>query len=332
MNHALTRRHALHLGLGLGLGLLCVPAASAAPGLRWRERVLLGFGSTLWLRAAHEDAARADSALDAAVRALRHVERQMSLFDPDSALCRLNRDGVLERPDAHLVAVLQLARRVAAASQGAFDISVQPLWAAWRAARAESRLPSDAELAGARARVDWRAVHTTPERITLRRPGMALTLNGIAQGYAADLARAEMQRHGIAHALLDTGEWAALGRAPAGEPWSLGIADPRDTQRVLARLQPQGRAVATSSDAQLAFTADRREHHIVDPCSGHSPPQLASVTVAAPSAALADALTKVVFMAGWAHGLRAARRWGADALIVDKAGRWKASAGLNRSP
>jgi thiamine biosynthesis lipoprotein len=319
----LTRRHALHLGLGL----LCAPAAGA-PRLQWRERVLLGFGTTLWLRAAHADGARADAALDAAVQALRHVERQMSLFDPDSALSRLNRDGALDAPDTHLVAVLRLARRVAAASNGAFDISVQPLWAAWQRAHAEQRLPTHAELAAARARVDWRAVHLTPGRITLRRPGMALTLNGIAQGYAADLARTALRAHGITHALLDTGEWATLGRAPAGEPWSLGIADPRDTQRVVARIEPRGRAVATSSDAQLAFTADRREHHIVDPRSGHSPPQLASVTVAASSAALADALTKVVFMAGWAQGLQAARRWGADALIVDKSGRWKASAGL----
>jgi thiamine biosynthesis lipoprotein len=323
MNNTLTRRHALHLGLGL----LCTPAAGA-PTLQWRERVLLGFGTTLWLRAAHGDAARADNALDAAVQALRHVERQMSLFDPDSALCRLNRDGALERPDAHLVAVLQLARRVSAASGGAFDISVQPLWAAWQRARAEGRLPSEAELAAARARVDWRAVNVTPGRITLQRPGMALTLNGIAQGYAADRARDAVRAHGIEHALLDTGEWAALGRAPADAPWVLGIADPRDAQGLIARLRPQGRAVATSSDAQLAFTADRREHHIVDPRSGHSPPQLASVTVVAPSAALADALTKVVFMAGWDHGLNAAQRWGADALIVDKAGRWKASAGL----
>jgi thiamine biosynthesis lipoprotein len=318
-----TRRHALHLALGL----LCTPAAGA-PSLLWRERVLLGFGTTLWLRAAHADAHRADAALDAAVRALRHVERQMSLFDSDSALCRLNCEGVLRDPDAHLVAVLRLARRIAAGSDGAFDASVQPLWAAWQRAQSEQRLPTEAELAAARARVDWRAVHVTPERITLRRPGMALTLNGIAQGYAADLARAALRTHGIEHALLDTGEWATLGRAPDDTPWVLGIADPRDAQHLIARLQPQGRAVATSSDAQLAFTADRREHHIVDPRSGHSPPQLASVTVVAPSAALADALTKVVFMAGWDHGLQAAQRWGVDALIVDKTGRWKASAGL----
>lgn len=318
-----TRRHALHIGLGL----LCTPAAGA-PTLQWRERVLLGFGTTLWLRAAHDDSGCADAALDAAVQALRHVERQMSLFDPASALCRLNRDGVLNEPDAHLVAVLRLAHRVAAGSHGAFDASVQPLWAAWQRAHAEQRLPTEAELAAARARVDWRAVHVTPERITLRRPGMALTLNGIAQGYAADLARAALRTQGVAHALLDTGEWAALGRGPAGEPWSLGIADPRNAQRLIARLKPEGRAVATSSNAQLAFTDDRREHHIVDPRSGHSPPQLASVTVVAPSATLADALTKVVFMAGWDHGLQAAQRWGADALIVDKAGRWKASAGL----
>lgn len=322
------RRQWLRCALGVGAGAWAAPAAAA--GLQWRERALLGFGTTLWLRAGHADGARADAALDAAVARLRHLELQCSLFNPASALCRLNRDGRLDDPDPALVDLLTQARAVSARSQGAFDVTVQPLWATWQQARAAGRRPTPDELAAARARVDWRAVQVSARQIRLARPGMAITLNGIAQGYAADQARQVLQQHGIAHALLDAGEWAPLGQAPDGQPWQLGLADPRDGSRLLRRLQAGGRGIAVSTDVQLRFgadPADDRDHHILDPRSGRSPPHLAAVVVAAPSTTLADALTKVLFMGTPAQALALARRWGVDVVVVDKAGRLQASTG-----
>jgi len=306
---------------------LAVPSPA---GLAWRERAMIGFGTTLWLRAGHANATQVDRALDEAVVLLRQLERQLSLFDPASALCRLNRDGVLEQPDPALVDVLQLARQVSARSQGAFDITVQPLWAAWQRAQAEGRTPNPAELSAARALVDWRAVTVSGQAIRLQRPGMALTLNGIAQGYAAERARALLRQHGVTAALLDTGEWAPVGQAPDGRPWQLGLASPRDSARILTTLQSDGRAMAVSSDAHLRFgvdPADDRHHHILDPRSGRSPPHLSAVVVAAGSAALADALTKVMFMGTAAQALAQARHWGVDVIAVDKAGRLTASGG-----
>ncbi len=321
------------LGAQAGRAGLVAGNADAAAGLVWRERALLGFGTTLWLRAAHADAATVDHALDDAVALLRHLERQMSLFDPASALCRLNRDGVLHQPDPALVEVLQLARQVSARSQGAFDVTVQPLWAAWQRAHAEHRQPTAAELASARARVDWRAVSVSAQVLRLDRPGMALTLNGIAQGYAAERSRALLRARGITAALLDTGEWAPIGRAPDGRPWQLGLASPRDSTRILATLQADGRAIAVSSDAQLRFgldPADDRDHHLIDPRSGRSPPHLSAVVVAAGCATLADALTKVMFMGTPVQALALARRWGVDVITVDKAGQLQASGGWGR--
>ena len=327
MTRAPSRRQWLRLSLGLA-GAAALPGAGRAQALQWRERVWLGFGTTLWMRAAHANAAMADAALDAALAATRHVERQMSLFDPQSALCQLNRDGALRDPHPDLVAVLTLARRVAQRSQGAFDVSVQPLWATWARAHAEGRSPTRGELNTARRQVDWRAVHIEPERITLRKPGMALTLNGIAQGYAADLAQAALRSRGIEHALLNTGEWSTLGQGPDGQAWTLGIADPHAAGALIARLSGESRAVATSSDAHTSFSADHRHHHILDPRTGQSPGELSSVTVVADSGALADALTKVVFMGGWNHAIGLALEHRVDVLVVDKRGRWQASAGL----
>jgi thiamine biosynthesis lipoprotein len=89
-----------------------------------------------------------------------------------------------------------------------------------------------------------------------------------------------------------------------------------------------GRSVATSSDSETWFSPDRRHHHIFDPRTGYSPAGISSVTVVAPSCAVADALTKVMFVAGGQHALQLARQWQADVLVVDKTGRWQATEGL----
>lgn len=322
------RRQALRVAWGLG-ACAAFGCAEAAGPLRWQRRELVGFGTTLSLQAAHADDATLEAALDAAVAALQRIEGQMSLFRDDSALARLNRDGRLDAPPAELRELLGIARSVALASGGAFDPTVQPLWQAFADAQRAGRLPTSTEVAAARALVGWRGLDIDAAGIRLARRGMGVTLNGIAQGYAADRVRAVLARHGVAHALVDAGELAPLGRNPNGDRWTLGIADPLVEGRLLARLFADGRCVATSGDDQTTFSADHRHHHIFDPHTGWSPPGMAGVTVAAPTGALADALTKVMFVGGPERTRALARRWNVDALWVDKKGRWEATSGLS---
>jgi thiamine biosynthesis lipoprotein len=322
MKASMRRRHCLLWATGAVIG---GPAAAAA--LQWRERALLGFGTTLHLRAGHADGAHADAALDDAVGLLRRIEQRMSLFRADGDLVRFNRDGVLHRPDPLLLDVMQRARGLAARSGGAFDPTVQPLWRCWQAAAALGRRPHAAELAQARSLVGWQHLRLSADALELTRPGMAVTLNGIAQGYAAQRVQALFAAHGIRDALIDTGEWAPMGASPEGAPWQLGLADPRDSARILATLRADGRPIAVSSDSQLSFSEDRRHHHILDPRSGESPPHLSAVVVAAQNATLADALTKVFFMGTAGRALTLAARWGVDVIVVDKGGRIARSRG-----
>jgi thiamine biosynthesis lipoprotein len=321
------RRHFLRVALGLCAAGLSPHALAALPAnstpLVWRQRALLGFGTTLWLKAAHANADLLETALDEAVAAIRDVEKQMSLFDPHSALSRLNARGQLHKPDPDLLAVLNRAREVSAHSDGAFDVSMQPLWQLWSRAGTQGALPSPRAIARARSHVNWRAVEASPAMVRLNQPRMALSLNGIAQGHASDRVKAILQSHGIAHALIDTGETSLLGHAQDGTAWSFGIEDAahRSTEPspVLAF---DGRAIATSSDAHSAFSADHRHHHIMDPRTGYSPTHWSSVTVLADSCAKADALTKVFFMLPPAAIRPAARHWAVDVVLQDKAGHW----------
>ncbi|WPG41280.1 FAD:protein FMN transferase [Variovorax sp. EBFNA2] len=322
------RRQWLRATLGLGALAAFSDLSPAVTSLHWRQRSMLGFGTTLSLKAGHGNAATLERALDAGVQALQRIESQMSLFRPDSALSRLNRDGMLRSPPAELVEILDIAHNISRDSDGAFDVTVQPLWLAFDAARRAGRLPGPQEVRAARARVDWRAIDVTSRLVRFDAPSMAATLNGIAQGYAADNVRIVLASHGIRHALVDAGEFAPLGHNSQARPWTLGIADPHDESALIARLLADGRCVATSADNLTVFSADHRHHHIFDPHTGYSPPALSAVTVAADSAAIADALTKVFFVAGPARAKLLAHQWKVDALWVDKMGRWEATAGL----
>ncbi len=310
------------------------PASDTAHPLVWRETALLALGTTVWLRLAHEDPLWAGRAMAAAVAAVQRVDDALNLFRPDSAISRLNRDGYLDQPPAELTGVLRSALRAAQVTRGAFDPTVQPLWRTWYEAHLQGRAPTPREMQSRRAQMNWRAVQVTARGIRFAQPGMAITLNGIAQGFAADCAAAALRAHGVRHALLDTGEWLPMGhseQAPA--PWRLAIADTRrpatagPTHRPLPAVLADGRAIACSSDDKMAFLADRSEHHILDPRTGHSPRTLATVLVAAPSATWADALTKPLFMGNATQAMTLARRLGVDVLVVDKTGRWQASPG-----
>jgi FAD:protein FMN transferase len=320
------RQRFLRVALGLLTSLGGFAPADAA--LLWRRRTLVGFGTTLSLQAAHEDERTLDRALNAAVASLQRIEAQMSLFNADSALSRLNHDGVLAAPPPELLEVLEIAQAVSQGSDGAFDVTVQPLWQAFESAQRLGRLPHIREVAAARRQVGWRGLEVSPHALRLRRPGMAVTLNGIAQGYAADQVRRVLMTYGIRHALIDTGEFAPLGKNADGGRWALGIADPRDERALLTRLMSDGRCIATSADNATSFSTDYRHHHIFDPSTGYSPPALASVTVVADTGAIADAMTKVMFVAGPQGALALARKWNVDVLWVDKAGSWQATPGL----
>jgi len=323
------------LGLGATLTAQC-GAVTAQSGLHkplgslvWQQRPLLGFGTNLSLLVAHSNPALAASALDVAVADIRHVEAQMSLFNPQSALSQLNAQGFLAQPHPDLLKVLQLAQTVSEKSQGAFDVTVQPLWAVFSEAQALGRLPMADAVTQARQRTGWQHMTLDPARISFTRPDMAITLNGIAQGFAADLVQTHWRSMGIEHALINTGEWAALGESQTGGDWRLGIADPRDEQKLMKNIALHGKSVATSADSQTFFSADFKHHHIFNPRTGYSPPDVASVTVVADSCALADALTKVMFVAGIDQAMGLAKAWAVDVLVVDKAGRWRATPGLD---
>jgi len=128
-------------------------------------------------------------------------------------------------------------------------------------------------------------------RIALGQRGMALTLNGIAQGYITDRIVALLRDAGVTSSLVDMGENRAIGNNAQGAPWRIGLAQSEDATLPDMVLDITDRAVATSAGAGFQFDRAGKFSHILDPRTGLSARRYARVSVVAEDAATADALS-----------------------------------------
>lgn len=282
----ITRRRFVAISAAaLGAAIAGLPVADAAtPPTRWRG-VALGAEASITLR--HPEAERIIAACRAEIARL---ERIFSLYDARSALSRLNARGRLDAPPFELLELLGQCGAIHAATGGLFDPTVQPLWAAYAEAFAGGRAPDVETIGRALERVGWSGVAAEPGRIAFARPGMALTLNGIAQGYVADRVAALLRAEGLTDVLVNTGEMRALGGHPDGGAWPVSFDDGRG--RPAGSMELRDAALASSAPLGTAFDAEGRVGHILDPRSGRpaaSAWRLVSVT--ARTAALADGLS-----------------------------------------
>lgn len=265
-----------------------LPAAVAARPLPGRSWIGQALGARASIRLDHPQA----QAITA--RCLAEIDRLeaiLSLYRADSALSRLNREGRLPAPPFELLECLSLAGAVHRGSGGLFDVTMQPLWDLWARAAANGERPPKDQRRAALGRTGWSRVRLSPDEITLD-PGMAITLNGIGQGYVADRVAALLVAEGLDNILIDCGELRALGPQPQGDPWPVRLeGDGR-------ALPLSGRALATSAPRGTCFDPAGRDGHILDPRSGApAMSRWRSVSVSAPDAALADAISTAACLA-----------------------------------
>jgi thiamine biosynthesis lipoprotein len=235
------------------------------------------------------------------------IDALMSLYRPDSELVALNaRSGAAVPVSAEMFEVLAAAAHYARLSDGAFDVTAQPLvdlWGFYRQDRTST--PTQAEIDALLPRVghDRVALDARGAAVTLE-PGTHLDLGGIAKGYAVDLAIGALRKRGVTAALVNLGgNIGVLGQRPDGKPWTVGIQHPRDN-RLMGTIRFKRGAVATSGDYDRYFeSGGKRYGHILDPRTGWPVDGIASVTVVAPNATAADALSTAAFVLGPEHGI-----------------------------
>ncbi len=256
------RRFIVAAAAAAGSGLLPhMAAARTVKTFDWRG-VALGAEATLTLQ--HYDEVEARGAIAACLAEIARLEMIFSLHRPDSALSMLNRMGRIEDAPHDLRILLAEALHLAAATQGAFDPTIQPLWTLYARhfddPAADAGGPTAKEISRAQALAGWQDVSIWGSQIVLSRNGMAITLNGIAQGYITDKVGDVLRARGFHHVLVNMGEQLATGPKWDGVAWNVGIVDPTSAASVIEEFPLHQGAVATSGGMGCRFRRGRTLH------------------------------------------------------------------------
>ena len=227
----------------------------------------------------------------------------MSVYRPQTELSQLNRVAA-SRPvqvEERLFELLCRAHEIWRETNGCFDPTSGPLIALWRQCRKEVRLPTESELAACLLQVGMQHVVFVEGAISFSQTGVELNLGSIGKGYALDRAAEVLIEHNLDDWLIQGGHSSIVARGGHnGLPgWPVGIRNPLLPQRRLGTILLRDQTLATSGTAVQHFRFDgKRYGHIIDPRSGWPTDKMLSVTVLAPTAAEADALSTAFFVGG----------------------------------
>ena len=255
--------------------------------------------------------AQTPGGIELAERALNIIdalESQLTVYRDDSEVSRLNANAHLGpiEVEAGLFRLLERAVAIGTATGGAYDITAGALSEAWGFFRGPKRVPDAETLADARARTGQHHLRLDPEHRTVAfdRPGVVINLGSIGKGYAIDRASQLVTQHWWpTSALIHGGRSSlyALGSPPGvfGGRWGVVVRNPFAPESPLGTLRLRNRGMGTSGASFQNFAHDGRVYgHILDPRTGEPALGPASVTVLAPSAAEADALSTAFYLLG----------------------------------
>lgn len=274
-----TRRR--FLSILAGAASLPVIGARASTNVAQWHGIALGAKAQIIL-----DHPNADQLIARAVSEIQRLESIFSLYQTDSQIARLNRNGGLQNPAFEMIELLSICSALNARTNGAFDPTVQTLWSTYAEAFASGNKPDTDSIAEAMKVTGWGHVVYTPQSISFDREGVMLTLNGIAQGFIADKIAKLFRDNGVSNVLINTGEIVALGNAPTGENWRVKLGDSEGQSVPL-----HGSAIATSEPLGTTFDEAGNTGHILDPRTGYSGGQWSGVSVVSNSAAVSDGLS-----------------------------------------
>ncbi len=277
----------------------------------------------------------AKQAVAAGLAEIRRIEHLMSTWIPDSELSKVNaaagKYAVQVGPEN--MEVLKASLRMAALSEGGFNIAVGPAVDSWNVSQ-EGRIPKQKELDGVRpfTLLENIVLDEQTGTVFLKQAGMKIDVGGIGKGYTADLVVEVMQKAGATAGVVAlSGDIKTFGRLPDQERFVFGIQHPRKEQgHILGRIELENEAVSTAGDYQRFIMKDGiRYHHILDPATLQPARGCQSVTIIAKDGVMADGLDTGIFVMGPKRGMTLIEALpDVEGVIVDEQGRIHISSGL----
>ena len=251
--------------------------------------IALGADSNMTLF--HKDKSYAKDSLNICINEIKRLENIFSLFDNNSSISQLNKEGYILNPQKELVEVLNFANNISENTNGAFDVTVQPLWIIHKSYSKHKNIAIlNDEIQKVKNLISYKNIEINKNKIYFKKENMQITLNGIAQGYITDKITNILEQRGFTNVLVNLGEFNSIGGYDENRDWNIATPYLND----IKYLKLNNNAVASSGGYGTRF--DEKYHHLFDVNTGTSANYLNSVTIKASNAMLADALSTAVFV------------------------------------
>jgi thiamine biosynthesis lipoprotein len=280
----------------------------------------------------HDDAEKGQKAVEAVFAEVARLDQLMSTYKEDSEISAINRNAAKQPvvTGDELFALIRRSLDISVLTLGAFDITYDSVGQHYDFR--EGRRPSEETIASELGHINYRYVETDRGRKTIffAQQGVRINLGGIAKGYAVERGIYIAKRFGVRHARVTAGGDTRLLGDRRGQPWMVGIRDPRVEDKVAVTIPLENEAISTSGDYERFFIEDgERYHHIIVPSTGVPAGEVHSATIIGPDAVLTDALSTSVFVMGVDQGLRLiATLPDYEGIVIDAAGQMFYSDGL----
>lgn len=300
------------------------------------KRKVSMLGSPFEITVVAKDSVEGKQFTDLAITEVRRIENQISDWIPTTQISLVNKNAGIQavKVDSEVFELVTRAIKISEITDGAFDISYASMDKIWQFDGSMTTMPSEEAIKKSVAKIGYKNIVMNKEdqSIFLKLPGMKLGLGGIGQGYIADKVKdlliANRCTSGIVNVSGDINAW---GKQINGKPWTVGIINPMNKNKVFATFPLENSSVETSGNYEKYVTFNGiRYSHIIDPRSGYPAQGVVSVSVFAKQTEIADALATGIFVLGVEVGLDLVNQLkGIECIIVDDKGKIHASKGID---
>ena len=243
---------------------------------------------------------RAKETVDTIFKELSRLNNTFNIYNPHSLVYKLNKDKTLTTTESSLFEILSISKIFSEITDGAFDITIQPLVKLYKKYKDKNEIPPDSEIKEATKKVNYKYINSYKDgdhfKITLN-PQSSIDLGGVAKGYAIEKAMQCIKNKKVNYLIIDAGGNIKIQGA---KEQNLGIQHPRKTNEIISKIKlSSGQTVSTSGDYQRYFIyKGKRYHHIIDPKTGYPSNKCQSVTVIGHNSTYTDILSTAIFILG----------------------------------
>ena len=274
------------------------------------NRVLKLMGNRFEFTVIAADKQSGEQAIDQAIEEVKRIEEILSTFRDSSQANKINWFAGIKpvKVDEEVLMLIERSNKISALTDGAFDITYGSLDKSfWNFDLNMTALPDKETALKTIGLINYRdlIINKAESTVMLKKKGMRIGFGGIGKGYAADRAKQILQGLGIKSGIVNAaGDLVTWGRQLNGAPWTIGIADPDQSDRPFSSLNISNMAIATSGNYEkYVMINGKRYSHTIDPKTGFPVSGIKSVSIICPSAELADALATPVIVMGVRVGL-----------------------------